>query len=140
MTNVKIPWLLTKVSLWRRRAYGTIRLSRCAAGKNRLINSKSVSPYVKMWGFLQWLFFFVYDSCHDAKLDWLPKKTDLSRFQPKKCFLSVAFFGAFLFTFNFSVWISWRVFCYSMHAPSPYHHDRLGYFWFPGTHLVFHPS
>ena len=35
--NVKIPWLLTKVSLWRRRrrrTYGTIRLSRCAAGKN----------------------------------------------------------------------------------------------------------
>ena len=34
MTNVKIPWLVTKVSLWRRRTYGTIRLSRCAAGKN----------------------------------------------------------------------------------------------------------
>ena len=40
MTNVKIPWLLTKVSLWRRRrrrrrrTYGLIRLSRCAAGNN----------------------------------------------------------------------------------------------------------
>ena len=33
MTNGKIPWLVTKVSLWRRRTYGTIRLSRCAAGK-----------------------------------------------------------------------------------------------------------
>ena len=30
---MKIPWLVTKVSLWRR-TYGTIRLSRCAAGKN----------------------------------------------------------------------------------------------------------
>ena len=37
--NVKIPWLLTKVSLRRRRrrTYGTIRLSRCAAGKNDVI-------------------------------------------------------------------------------------------------------
>ena len=39
--NVKIPWLLTKVSLWRRRrrrrrTYGTIRLSHCAAGKKLL--------------------------------------------------------------------------------------------------------
>ena len=43
MTNVKIPWLVTKVSLWRRRrrrrTYGTIRLSRCAAGKNRALNA-----------------------------------------------------------------------------------------------------
>ena len=33
---MKIPWLVTKVSLRRRRrrrTYGTIRLSRCAAGK-----------------------------------------------------------------------------------------------------------
>ena len=45
MTNVKIPWLVTKVSLRRRRrrrrTYGTIRLSRCAAGKkyNEILHS-----------------------------------------------------------------------------------------------------
>ena len=32
---MKMPWLVTKVILWRRRrrTYGTIRLSRCAAGR-----------------------------------------------------------------------------------------------------------
>ena len=33
---MKIPCLVTKVSLWRRRTYGNIRLSRCEAGKNWL--------------------------------------------------------------------------------------------------------
>ena len=32
--NVKIPWLLQNVSL-PRRTYGTIRLSRCAAGNKK---------------------------------------------------------------------------------------------------------
>ena len=47
MTNVKIPWLVTNVILWRRTTYGTIRLSRCAAGKNNWfawnLDGKSVS-------------------------------------------------------------------------------------------------
>ena len=50
MTNVKIPWLVTKVSLWRRRrrrrTYGTIRLSRCAAGKNLHNFGNSAIPLV----------------------------------------------------------------------------------------------
>ena len=51
MTNVKIPWLLTKVSLWRRRrrrTYGTIRLSRCAAGKK-----PSLQDCSGLWNFGQ---------------------------------------------------------------------------------------
>ena len=45
MTNVKIPWLVTKVSLWRRRrTYGTIRLSRCAAGKKKKLQQCQTQP------------------------------------------------------------------------------------------------
>ena len=44
---MKIPWLVTNVILWRRTTYGTIRLSRCAAGKNNWfawnLDGKSVS-------------------------------------------------------------------------------------------------
>ena len=67
MTNVKMPWLLTKVSLWRRRrrrrTYGTIRLSRCAAGKNvsifhnKLIFCRHFSaetPYRSVKGVRNW--------------------------------------------------------------------------------------
>ena len=47
---MKIPWLVTKVSLWRRRrrrrTYGTIRLSRCAAGKNLHNFGNSAIPLV----------------------------------------------------------------------------------------------
>ena len=39
---MKIPWLVTKVSLRRRRTYGTIRLSRCAAGKKTISSATSL--------------------------------------------------------------------------------------------------
>ena len=45
---MKIPWLVTKVSLrrrrrGRRRTYGTIRLSRCAAGKKSASTENKIS-------------------------------------------------------------------------------------------------
>ena len=71
MTNVKIPWLLTKVSLRRRRrrrrTYGTIRLSRCAAGKN----SPALMTIPFDYNFIILLVDHAYKG-RAKKVDWLP--------------------------------------------------------------------